>query len=97
MNHNDLPAFSGKCEDVVIDPPHSDRGCRLRPPPRSRNRRPDPVGTLRGCRSPVAVPRAPCTRWISTASRPTPPRAATIDGAPCRTGRHCAGRLRQVH
>ncbi|CAH0066169.1 protein of unknown function [Stenotrophomonas maltophilia] len=30
-------------------------------------------------------------------SRPTPPRAATIDGAPCRTGRHCAGRLRQVH
>ncbi|HGM5498524.1 TPA: hypothetical protein ACKP28_004607, partial [Stenotrophomonas maltophilia] len=27
---------------------------------------------LRGCRSPVTVPRAPCTRWISTASRPTP-------------------------
>jgi len=45
MNHNDLPAFSGKCEDVVIELPHSDRGGRLRPHPRRRNRRPDPVGT----------------------------------------------------
>ncbi|HYQ25013.1 hypothetical protein [Stenotrophomonas sp.] len=45
MSHNDLPAFSGKCEGVVIDLPHSGRGCRLRPHPRRRNRRPDPVDT----------------------------------------------------
>lgn len=45
MNHNDLPAFSGKCEDVVIVLPHSERGGRLRPHPRRRNRRPDPVDT----------------------------------------------------
>ncbi|QBR45983.1 hypothetical protein DAIF1_35700 [Stenotrophomonas indicatrix] len=45
MNHNDLLAFSTKCEDVVIDLPHSGRGCRLRPHPRRRNRPPDPVGT----------------------------------------------------
>ncbi len=45
MNHNDLHAFSAKCEDVVIDLPHSGRGCRLRPHPRRRNRPPDPVGT----------------------------------------------------
>lgn len=45
MNHNDLPVFSGKCEGVVIVLPHSDRGGRLRPHPRRRNRRPDPVDT----------------------------------------------------
>jgi len=45
MNHNDLPVFSGKCEGVVITLPHSGRGCRLRPHPRRRNRRPDPVDT----------------------------------------------------
>lgn len=66
MNHNDLPAFSGKCEGVVISLPHSERLPVASPSPQTQ----PATGSgryLRGCRSPVAVPRAPCTRWISTA------------------------------
>lgn len=55
MNHNDLRAFSGKCEGVVITSPHSGRGCRLRPHPRRRNRLPDPVGTCA-----AAAPQRQC-------------------------------------
>lgn len=72
MNHNDLLAFSEKCEDVVIDLPHSGRGCRLRPHPRRRNRPPDPVGTCA-----AAAPQWQCSALLVPVgsvllSHPTP-------------------------
>ncbi|MNB83558.1 hypothetical protein D3C75_303990 [compost metagenome] len=72
MNHNDLLAFSEKCEGVVIDLPHSGRGCRLRPHPRRRNRPPDPVGTCA-----AAAPQWQCSALLVPVgsvllSHPTP-------------------------
>lgn len=72
MNHNDLLAFSTKCEGVVIDLPHSGRGCRLRPHPRRRNRPPDPVGTCA-----AAAPQWQCSALLVPVgsvllSHPTP-------------------------